>query len=82
MSLPQGTHTNTVTRIETVFFVVILILIKIIYRIMLRQYEPFRYSHTFSPNSNITMVTQLCGFPVFFPSGRAGRSENVEEPIT
>ena len=28
------------------------------------------------------MVTQLCGFPVFFPSGRAGRSENVEEPIT
>ena len=28
------------------------------------------------------MVTQLCGCPVFFPSGRAGRSENVEEPIT
>ena len=27
------------------------------------------------------MVTQLCGFPLFFPSGRAGRSENVEEPL-
>ena len=23
------------------------------------------------------MVTQLCGFPVFFPSGRAGRSDQT-----